>query len=368
MKFLRLFTGPREVAIDVSSSGRSLTIELPDFNRRVADGTLRQLVERLFVARCVDAVLVSLSQRSIVVDFDPRQAGPCSALEEMTVALREPSRPIDSWPEAALLNGNARRTAPALATVRDEQGLRTLSFRRCGRGTLAVELPAIQNRRPLTRALVAEVEQFAGVRKAHGIAPQALLRIAYDEAVLSTGRLLTACNERLSALLQGPELSNSTPLLATGATRLTYLAAGTGCLAMSGLGLVLPGLPTVPFVLATSYFFVRSSPRLDRRLRQSRLFGQLLRDWDEHGGIRRRAKASAIAFSLTLSTVMVLVIQPSLGTFTLIAIGTGIGIALILRIPTVNLPDDDHTPQLSLTDVGRRLRLLLPTPAPAGAV
>ncbi|MBX9788944.1 MAG: YbaN family protein [Pirellulales bacterium] len=368
MKFLRLFTGPREVAIDVAASGRSLTIELPDFDRRVADGTLRQLVERLFGAPCVEAVLVGLAQRSIVVEFDPRQAGPFTSLEEMTTALRQPTSPIDSWPEAALLNGNARRAAPALATVRSDLGLRTLSLRRLGRGALEVELPSIHNRRPLTRALASDVEQFAGVRKAHGIAPQALLRIAHDEAVVSKGRLLTAVNERLTALLNGPELSNTAPLLATGATRITYLAAGMGCLAMSGLGLVMPGLPTVPFVLATSYFFVRSSPRLDRRLRQSRLFGQMLRDWDEHGGIRPRAKISAIAFSLTLSTVMVLVIQPTLGTFSLIAIGTGIGIALILRIPTVNLPDDSEAPRLSLTNFGQRLRLLLPTPAPAGTV
>jgi uncharacterized membrane protein YbaN (DUF454 family) len=191
------------------------------------------------------------------------------------------------------------------------------------------------------------------------------MRVAYDEVTVTTGRLLAAIHRSLTTLLDSPESLDTAPLLARGAARLGYLAAGGGCLVLSGLGLVLPGLPTVPFVLATSYFFVRSSPRLDRQLRQSRIFGQMLRDWDEHGGIRPHAKLSAIAFSLSLSTVMVLVMQPTLGTFVLIAIGTGIGIAFILRMPTVNLPAENPAPRrLRLHDAGQRLRLLFSGPTP----
>ncbi len=365
MKLLRLFTGPREMAIDVAKSQNSLAIELPDFDRRVADGTLRQLVERLFRAPCVEAVLVGVTGRSVVVEFNAPPTTADAALHEMAAALRQPPRPGDCWNNAADLNGSRRGAAVALATVRDGKGLRTMKLRREGRGALEVELPAIHNRQPLARALADQVEGYEGVRKARCVAPQSLMRIAYDELTLTNGRLLTAINHSLSTLLDRPEPSQSAPLLATGAARLGYLALGGGCLVMSGLGLVLPGLPTVPFVLATSYFFVRSSPRLDRRLRQSRVFGQMLRDWDEHGGIRPRAKFMAIAFSLSLSTVMVLVLQPTLGTLVLIAIGTGIGITFILRMPTVHEPAALEAPRrLSLPNAGQRLRLLISGPSP----
>ena len=39
--------------------------------------------------------------------------------------------------------------------------------------------------------------------------------------------------------------------------RLGNLAAAGGRFVMSGVGLVTPGIPTVPFVLATSYFLAK---------------------------------------------------------------------------------------------------------------
>ncbi|MGD9647356.1 MAG: YbaN family protein [Pirellulales bacterium] len=366
MNLLRLFTGPREVAIDVAKSRDSLSIELPDFDRRVGDGTLRQLVERLFRVPCVEAVLVGVPQRSIVVEFDPRQSSTDAALQEMAAALRQSTATGDSWAEGSQLNGASRGATLAMATVRNTHGLTTIKVHRAGHGTLEVELPAIHNRRPLAQALAVQVEGVDGVRRARCVAPQSLMRIAFDELKLTKGRLLASVNRSLTELLDNPESVDTTPPLATGATRLSYLALGGGCLFMSGLGLVLPGLPTVPFVLATSYFFIRSSPRLDRRLRESQLFGQMLRDWDECGGIRPRAKRSAILFSLSLSTVMVLVLQPSLGTFVLICVGTGIGISFILRMPTVHLPEEAPPSRaISLPEAGQRLRLLFWQPTPA---
>src|SRR3954454_8354180 len=84
------------------------------------------------------------------------------------------------------------------------------------------------------------------------------------------------------------------PPLARGPRRRLYLAGGLLSVGMAYLGAVLPGLPTTPWVLLASYCFSKSSPRLERWLKRSPLFGRLLRDWDEHRGVRRPVKVAAV--------------------------------------------------------------------------
>lgn len=83
------------------------------------------------------------------------------------------------------------------------------------------------------------------------------------------------------------------PVVASGLRRGLYLTAGVGCVGLAYLGALLPGLPTTPWVMLASWCFARSSPRLQAWLRRSPIFGALLRDWDEHRGIRRRVKVVA---------------------------------------------------------------------------
>ena len=52
--------------------------------------------------------------------------------------------------------------------------------------------------------------------------------------------------------------------LRRGRSDVLYLALAGGSFAMTLVGLVVPGIPTVPFLLATSYFLARSSRWLDR--------------------------------------------------------------------------------------------------------
>lgn len=90
------------------------------------------------------------------------------------------------------------------------------------------------------------------------------------------------------------------PRQATGLRRVLYVCGGLGCVGLAYLGAILPGLPTTPWVLLASYLFSRSSPRLNRWLKRSPLFGRLLRDWDEHGGIRRPVKVFAVCLVVTV--------------------------------------------------------------------
>ena len=64
------------------------------------------------------------------------------------------------------------------------------------------------------------------------------------------------------------------------------------------VGLFLPVLPTVPFILLSAWAAARSSPRLLAWLEAHNAFGPMLTEWRRGGVVRRRAKWAA---TLTMS-------------------------------------------------------------------
>ena len=81
-----------------------------------------------------------------------------------------------------------------------------------------------------------------------------------------------------------------------------WLAAGWLFLGLGLLGVVLPVLPTTPFLLLAAACFARSSPRLHGWLLNHRTFGPPIRNWEENGAISRRAKRLAVG---TMAAVLV---------------------------------------------------------------
>ena len=65
-------------------------------------------------------------------------------------------------------------------------------------------------------------------------------------------------------------------------------------LALGAAGLILPLLPTTPFVLAAAWLFSHASPCTSRWLEQHPLFGRSLRNWRRRGEISAPAKLLAI--------------------------------------------------------------------------
>ena len=80
---------------------------------------------------------------------------------------------------------------------------------------------------------------------------------------------------------------------------LAYASLGLGL-----IGIVVPGLPTVPFVLLAAFAAARGSERLHRRLLAHPQFGPIIRDWQSQGAVSRRAKWLAT----TMMTACALVI------------------------------------------------------------
>ena len=82
---------------------------------------------------------------------------------------------------------------------------------------------------------------------------------------------------------------------------LAYAALGLGL-----IGIVVPGLPTVPFVLLAAFAATRGSSRLHARLLADPRFGPVIRDWQAQGAVSRRAKRLATAMMALAGLVMLL--------------------------------------------------------------
>jgi hypothetical protein len=82
------------------------------------------------------------------------------------------------------------------------------------------------------------------------------------------------------------------------------------CLLLGLVGVFLPVMPTVPFLLVAAWAASRSSPRLHRWLLSHPRFGRPLRDWNEAGVVSRPAKWFATAM-MGLSGGAMAVVTPA---------------------------------------------------------
>lgn len=76
------------------------------------------------------------------------------------------------------------------------------------------------------------------------------------------------------------------------------LALGWLMVGLGFVGIFVPGLPTVPFLLVALWAFSKSSERFHDWLYNHPRMGPPLRDWREHGAIPLRAKILAVATML----------------------------------------------------------------------
>jgi len=90
-----------------------------------------------------------------------------------------------------------------------------------------------------------------------------------------------------------------------------FLLLGLTALALGLLGIVLPLLPTVPFILLAAFCFARSSERLHHWLMTHPWFADPLTQWQEQRAMRKGLKrkamvVSALSFSVSIIVVSIL--------------------------------------------------------------
>ncbi|MEH6637247.1 MAG: YbaN family protein [Halioglobus sp.] len=108
--------------------------------------------------------------------------------------------------------------------------------------------------------------------------------------------------------------------------RKLYKPLGFAFLLLGGLGIVLPILPSTPFVLLAAWFFARSSEKWHQRLLDSEMFGAMIRNWEANRCISLRTKIVALCAMLVAGSASVtLAIEDTrlkLFALAMIAIGT----------------------------------------------
>ena len=92
--------------------------------------------------------------------------------------------------------------------------------------------------------------------------------------------------------------------------RYLYILIGGIAVLLGIIGVVVPGLPTTPFVLLASWCFYKSSPRLQAWLLQSFL-GKYIRDYKEKGGLTTRKRLYIIALMATMVSISIIFFIPN---------------------------------------------------------
>jgi len=78
--------------------------------------------------------------------------------------------------------------------------------------------------------------------------------------------------------------------------RLWWKIAGIVALAAGIIGIVLPLLPTTPFLLLAAFCFDRGSPALHNWLISHAHLGPIIQNWRDHGAVPTSAKVIAVVF------------------------------------------------------------------------
>ena len=121
-----------------------------------------------------------------------------------------------------------------------------------------------------------------------------------------------------------------------------YLYIGLGLLAvgLGALGVVVPGLPTTPFLLLASWLFYRSSPRLQQWLLASWL-GKYIRGYQRRGGMTAAQKAGAVGIMTTMVLLSAFVFMPAGSMARIIVLVAGAVGALTVVFFVPNAKNDD---------------------------
>jgi uncharacterized protein len=299
-----------EAACIIPAAGQ-IRIDCPALFALQDDATLHILMERLFHESAVQVVTVRRQQTAIEIQYDKAVFDSETALRTLSARLLIHDGPV----EESLMHQYFSRVPGHVKRVERHLPQETIPH---GDSPL----------HPAESLLIVEnlIVEYDPVQLAHEARPQADVG-AVDLSVLPRAP------GKLPHDVTRPWVGE---VAVGGVRRIVNLTAAGGCLVMSIVGVITPGIPTVPFVLATGYFLSRSSPRLHEKFRRAPLFGPMLIDYEELGGLRWSSKLKAISFTVGVMSITIILSAGSLPVTLLVACMGGLGLYMISRLPTVN--------------------------------
>lgn len=287
---------------------------------------------------------IDLDAASCRLKFDPRSTTARSMADAVTSAVREASSgPVGDGPwwrrDGRWSRISAFRAAKGLSWWETIEA-------RPGRVRLRHE-PAAEAEDDLV-ALAAVLAEHEGIEQSRISPWSSTLTIDYRPRAPIAGRLLDEVEDELRAVQVHGSTSRRGKAedvpIASGFRRIRYLLLAGGSFVLTVVGLIVPGIPTVPFLLATSYYLARSSPSLNARLRRMPVLGPVLVEWEERHGLSLSSKARLMG---TTGAVVAITILVSLATpiaIVVVLVISALSLYGIARIP--GLPEAANAPRL----------------------
>ncbi|MCZ2328007.1 YbaN family protein [Bartonella sp. F02] len=127
--------------------------------------------------------------------------------------------------------------------------------------------------------------------------------------------------------------------------RIFYSILGWIMIVLGIIGVALPVMPTVPFLLIASWCFARSSPRFHHWLHNHRIFGPPLKRWEENRVIPLFVKILTVVSMASGFLLFVVFAHPALWLCVLVAI-----VLFAVAIYIMTRPSSPKSSSLSLSE------------------
>jgi uncharacterized membrane protein YbaN (DUF454 family) len=341
--------GGASPSLDIEFDERAGSIRI--YDPRLFQAGRRAFCERLLKAASrqpgITKAEIDLASASCQFEFSPGSQSPRSMADSSDRAIREACSSPALWDKIRWWRRRGRWSA--LTAFRLPEGVSLWETFEVQPAQVRLRRPGIAGKRARLARLADTVSDLEGVDAcrvspwSHCITIDVSLDSPVSDRFLDTVEQAFACLE--AAELLGPEHPAALPFVlpnaevvigaATGVRRLMYMALAGGAFSMTMVGLVVPGVPTVPFLLATSYYLARSSPSMNERLRRTAFFGPILREWEGHGALSLASKSKLVALTGTIIAVTVVLAPLTPVALCLILVISSISVYGVTRIPAL---------------------------------
>jgi len=112
-------------------------------------------------------------------------------------------------------------------------------------------------------------------------------------------------------------------------TKVLFIFLGSLFFVLGAIGVILPLLPTTPFLLLSAYFYLRSSEKLYNWLLNHRLFGLYIYSYIHFRAIDLKTKVTAISMLWITLIISMIIVQKLWVSLLLVAIGLSVTLHLL---------------------------------------
>ncbi len=129
--------------------------------------------------------------------------------------------------------------------------------------------------------------------------------------------------------------------------KILLIIAGTLSLILGLAGIVIPGLPTTPFLLLTAGLYLRGSDKLYNKFMEYKLINRYISNYRKNKGMTKRNKISVILLMWTMITVSCVFFIPADIAKIIVVVagltGTYVMGKVVPTVESININNNNHT-------------------------